>query len=85
MSATLRVSDFVDNPKLFAQPPPVISVDARQFPVTVHFNRRTVIGDYIGEAFKKICKIHQRLPLGGASNLYSVCFRFHLSFGLHPL
>lgn len=65
MSATLRVSDFVDNKKLFAQPPPVISVEARQFPVTVHFNRRTVLGDYIGEAYKKVCKIHQRLPQGG--------------------
>lgn len=65
MSATLRVSDFVDNAKLFPKPPPVISVDARQFPVTVHFNRRTVLGDYIGEAFKKVCKIHQRLPQGG--------------------
>lgn len=65
MSATLRVSDFVDNAKLFPTPPPVISVDARQFPVTVHFNRRTVLGDYIGEAYKKVCKIHQKLPQGG--------------------
>jgi hypothetical protein len=41
MSATLRVSDFVGNTLLFPTPPPVISVDARQFPVTIHFNKRT--------------------------------------------
>lgn len=63
MSATLRVSDFSENPKLFPTPPPVLKVEARQFPVAVHFNRRTSF-DYVGEAFKKTCKIHQRLPPG---------------------
>lgn len=39
MSATLRVTDFTQNEKLFKRPPPVINVQARQFPVTIHFNR----------------------------------------------
>ncbi|XP_042276743.1 probable ATP-dependent RNA helicase DHX37 isoform X1 [Thunnus maccoyii] len=65
MSATLRVEDFTDNRKLFKTPPPVIKVDARQFPVTIHFNKRTPLEDYAGEAFHKTCKIHRMLPPGG--------------------
>ncbi|TDH13023.1 hypothetical protein EPR50_G00052810 [Perca flavescens] len=65
MSATLRVEDFTDNTKLFRTPPPVIKVDARQFPVTIHFNKRTPVEDYTGEVFHKICKIHRMLPPGG--------------------
>ncbi|XP_029019625.1 probable ATP-dependent RNA helicase DHX37 [Betta splendens] len=65
MSATLRVEDFTENQKLFRTPPPVIKVDARQFPVTVHFNKRTPLEDYTGEAFHKTCKIHRMLPPGG--------------------
>lgn len=64
MSATLRVSDFAENKLLFPSPPPVISVSARQHPVTIHFNRRTS-SDYVKEAIKKTAKIHSRLPLGG--------------------
>jgi len=64
MSATLRVEDFTENRRLFKQIPPVIKVDARQFPVSVHFNKRTV-DDYLAEAFKKVCRIHERLPEGG--------------------
>ncbi|RKP36801.1 P-loop containing nucleoside triphosphate hydrolase protein, partial [Dimargaris cristalligena] len=64
MSATLRVEDFTLNRRLFPVPPPVIRVDARQFPVKMHFNRRTH-ADYVGEAYKKVCKIHARLPHGG--------------------
>lgn len=64
MSATLRVTDFTENKTLFAKPPPVINVDARQFPVSIHFNKRTP-DDYVGEAFKKVSKIHDRLPAGG--------------------
>lgn len=64
MSATLRVSDFAQNSTLFSTPPPVISVNARQHPVTVHFARRTD-SDYVGAAVKKACKIHTRLPPGG--------------------
>lgn len=64
MSATLRVSDFAENPALFSKPPPVIHIAARQHPVTVHFSRRTV-SDYVTEAYKKVSKIHARLPPGG--------------------
>lgn len=64
MSATLRVSDFAENLSLFASPPPVINVAARQHPVTVHFNRKTS-PDYVKEAIKKASKIHTRLPPGG--------------------
>ena len=64
MSATLRVGDFVENTTLFPKPPPVLHIAARQHPVAIHFNRRTV-QDYIGEAIKKTSKIHTRLPPGG--------------------
>ena len=65
MSATMRVTDFTANSRLFPVAPPVINVDARQFPVTVHFNRRTALADYVDEAYKKVSKIHQSLPPGG--------------------
>ncbi|CAH0696581.1 unnamed protein product [Spodoptera exigua] len=64
MSATLRVEDFTENTRLFKDPPPVIKIDARQFPVTKHFNKNTN-SDYLKEAFKKTVKIHTRLPEGG--------------------
>ncbi|CCF57926.1 hypothetical protein KAFR_0D02780 [Kazachstania africana CBS 2517] len=63
MSATLRVSDFSENGVLFPTPPPILNVDARQFPVSVHFNRKTPF-NYADEAFRKACKIHRRLPPG---------------------
>ncbi|XP_074640669.1 putative ATP-dependent RNA helicase DHX37 [Tubulanus polymorphus] len=65
MSATLRVEDFTENRRLFPKPPPVIKIDARQFPVTIHFNKRTPVDDYLGETYKKICKVHRMLPEGG--------------------
>ncbi|MCL7044930.1 hypothetical protein MKW94_007936, partial [Papaver nudicaule] len=65
MSATLRVEDFVSGKKLFPQPPPVIEVPTRQYPVTTHFSKRTEVVDYIGQAFKKVMAIHKRLPPGG--------------------
>ncbi|CDR41600.1 CYFA0S07e03994g1_1 [Cyberlindnera fabianii] len=64
MSATLRVSDFSENTTLFETPPPILEVQARQYPVSIHFNKRTV-PNYIDEAFRKTCKIHQKLPPGG--------------------
>lgn len=64
MSATLRVEDFTENTRLFKQPPPVIKIDSRQFPVTTHFNKNTN-SDYLKEAYKKAVKIHTRLPEGG--------------------
>ncbi|KAI8521665.1 ATP-dependent RNA helicase dhx37 [Branchiostoma belcheri] len=65
MSATLRVEDFTQNQRLFKIPPPVIKVDTRQFPVTVHFNKRTPGGEYLQETYRKVCKIHRMLPAGG--------------------
>ncbi|XP_030245861.1 probable ATP-dependent RNA helicase kurz [Drosophila navojoa] len=64
MSATLRVSDFTENTHLFKVPPPLIKVEARQFPVTIHFQKHTP-EDYIQEAFRKTVKIHAKLPEGG--------------------
>ncbi|KAA8912256.1 hypothetical protein TRICI_003536 [Trichomonascus ciferrii] len=64
MSATLRVSDFTENTSLFPIPPPVLRVEARQYPVSVHFNRRTHF-DYLEQVYKKTVKIHQKLPPGG--------------------
>ena len=64
MSATLRVEDFTTNTRLFKTPPPVVSVESRQFPVTVHFNKKTS-DDYMSDAYKKVCKIHNTLPDGG--------------------
>jgi len=64
MSATLRVEEFVENMKLFKVKPPVITVETRQFPVTIHFNRRTN-ENYINETLRKTIKIHTHLPEGG--------------------
>lgn len=63
MSATLRIEDMTQNPKLFKTPPPVLEVEGRQYPVTVHFSRRTN-HDYVEEAFKKISRGHKKLPSG---------------------
>ncbi|BEJ13137.1 hypothetical protein CspHIS471_0303110 [Cutaneotrichosporon sp. HIS471] len=87
MSATLRVADFAENATLFATPPPVIHIGARQHPVTVHFSRRTV-SDYVGEAYKKVSKIHSRLPAGtilvfltGQSEIMGLCRKLEAKFG----
>ena len=61
MSATLRVKDFAANAKLFPTPPPVIRVPARQYPVTIHFCRRTELYDYVGAAFGKVRPFSGRL------------------------
>lgn len=66
MSATLRVADFTSNRRMFPHgPPPVISIGSRQYPVTVHFNKKTPVTGYVQEAFKKVVKIHTTLPSGG--------------------
>jgi hypothetical protein len=54
MSATLRIEDFVGNERLCPTPPPVVKVSARQFPVTVHFSKKTELVDYVGAAEKKV-------------------------------
>jgi len=63
MSATLRVCDFTENHQLFPSPPPVVRIDARTFPVTVHFARRTD-DDYIKAAHRSALQIHRQLPPG---------------------
>ncbi|XP_033140167.1 ATP-dependent RNA helicase DEAH13 isoform X4 [Brassica rapa] len=65
MSATLRVEDFVSGQRLFPKPPPVIEVPTRQYPVTIHFSKRTDEFNYMGEAYKKVMSIHKKLPQGG--------------------
>ncbi len=91
MSATLRISDFVENTTLFVTPPPVIEVPARQYPVTVHFNRRTV-SDYVSEAIRKASKIHARLPPGGIlifltgqNEISGVCKRLEERYGAESI
>ena len=64
MSATLRIEDLTMNSRLFATPPPVLEVEGRQHPVTIHFSRRTP-HDYVEEAFRKISRGHKKLPPGG--------------------
>lgn len=65
MSATLRISDFTQNPSLFRHgPPPLVQAEGRQYPVTVHFARRTH-RDYVEEAFRKVSRGHRKLPPGG--------------------
>ncbi|PGH17235.1 hypothetical protein AJ80_04877 [Polytolypa hystricis UAMH7299] len=64
MSATLRISDFLQNANLFKSgTPPLVQAEGRQYPVTVHFARRTH-RDYVEEAFRKVSKGHRKLPPG---------------------
>ncbi|KAG0648388.1 DEAH box RNA helicase DHR1 [Hyphodiscus hymeniophilus] len=64
MSATLRITDFTQNSTLFPKPPPVLQAEGRQYPVTMHFARKTH-HDYVEEIFGKISKGHKKLPPGG--------------------
>ncbi|KAL3922867.1 MAG: hypothetical protein SGILL_001977 [Bacillariaceae sp.] len=66
MSATLRVEDFTKNDRLFPTgPPAVVRVPGRTYPVTIHHSKVTELDDYESAAYKKICKIHRKLPHGG--------------------
>jgi ATP-dependent RNA helicase DHX37/DHR1 len=66
MSATLRVEDFTKNDRLFPTgPPAVVRVPGRTHPVTIHHSKTTELDDYESAAYKKICKIHRKLPHGG--------------------
>ena len=91
MSATLRVTDFTENKTLFTIPPPVINIGARQYPVTVHFNRRTH-PDYVKESVRKASKIHTRLPPGGIlifltgqNEIHAVCTKLGKLYGQRTL
>lgn len=87
MSATLRVSDFSENGRLFQIPPPVKSVEGRRFDVAIHFNRTTP-EDHVADAYKKICKIHARLPNGGIlvfmtskNDIARLCNKLQMKYG----
>jgi ATP-dependent RNA helicase DHX37/DHR1 len=65
MSATLRVSDFAENKRLFKKgAPPIVQAEGRQYPVTVHFARRTQ-RDFVTETVNKVSRGHRKLPPGG--------------------
>lgn len=65
MSATLRISDFTENTRLFRHgPPPLLKAEGRQYEVTNHFARKTQ-RDYVEEMFRKVCRGHRKLPRGG--------------------
>lgn len=65
MSATLRVEDFISDGRLFHDPPFILEVPTRQFPVTIHFSRKGDYGDYVKLASRKVMQIHRTLPPGG--------------------
>ncbi|KAG4303910.1 hypothetical protein PORY_002654 [Pneumocystis oryctolagi] len=64
MSATLRVTDFTDNKKLFNPSPVLIKISSRQYPVSIHFSRKTTHVNYVEKSFEIVSKIHRRLPPG---------------------
>jgi ATP-dependent RNA helicase DHX37/DHR1 len=64
MSATLRLSDFVENKRLFPNnPPPVVSIAAKTYPVNIHYEKTTE-EDYVEAAYGKVLDIHRKLPAG---------------------
>ncbi|CAJ0567928.1 unnamed protein product, partial [Mesorhabditis spiculigera] len=63
MSATLRTADFTHKKLFPALDPRILSVESRQFPVTLHFEKRTP-ADFLKAAFNKACRIHEELPAG---------------------
>lgn len=64
MSATLRVDDFRSNTFLFKDPPPIINIETRQYPVTMQF-LKTTPSDYLLAAYKKVLSVHSKMPKGG--------------------
>lgn len=57
--------DRLPKPDLVHPIAPIIHVHARQYPVGVHFAKKTEMEDYVGAAYKKVVQIHKRLPEGG--------------------
>jgi ATP-dependent RNA helicase DHX37/DHR1 len=54
--------------------------------VTVHFNKRTPV-DYLGEAYRKVCKIHRQLSTGnvlvfvtGQAEVHRLCRKLRKTF-----
>ena len=61
-------------------------MESRQFPVTVHFNKKTNEA-YLREAYMKVCKIHRSLPSGhvlvfvtGQSEVLRLCSLLRRTF-----
>jgi len=66
MSATLRVEDFAGNPRLFPNAQPnLVRIPGRTHPVTIHHSKVTELDDFVEATFKKVIKIHRKLPVGG--------------------
>jgi ATP-dependent RNA helicase DHX37/DHR1 len=64
-STTPAQTNWLTSPTLFPPPsPPLLSIPARQHPISIHFARRTR-PNYVDEAVKKTVKIHKKLPPGG--------------------
>ena len=65
MSATIAIEDFENN-SIFSSVclPKIFKIETRQFEVKVYQTKRTSF-NYIDEAFKTICRIHSKLPIGG--------------------
>lgn len=87
MSATLEMNVIAQNETLFrGRLPPIVNIEGRQYPVTMHFARRTE-KDYLEEAFKKISRGHKKLPPGGMlifmtgqNEITSLCKRLRSRF-----
>lgn len=87
MSATLEMNVIAQNETLFrSRFPPIVNIEGRQYPVTMHFARRTE-EDYLEEAFKKISRGHKKLPPGGMlvfmtgqNEITSLCKRLRSRF-----
>lgn len=54
--------------------------------MTVHFNKRSPL-DYLGEAYRKVCKIHRQLRAGnilvfvtGQAEVHSLCRKLRRTF-----
>lgn len=64
MSATLRTSEFSENDKLFKVPPPIVTIEARQFEVMVHHSKTSDLLNYFNKCLHKVTKLHSDLPEG---------------------
>jgi HrpA-like RNA helicase len=64
MSATLRTSEFAENPRLFKETPPIVKIEARQFEVTLHHSKYSDKDDCFRKCLQKVVKLHSDLPEG---------------------
>ncbi|KAI9727172.1 MAG: putative ATP-dependent RNA helicase DHR1 [Chrysothrix sp. TS-e1954] len=65
MSATVSISELCKNASLFRSgAPPIVNVEGRQYPVSMHFARNTQ-RDYVEHIIRKVSRGHRKLPAGG--------------------